>query len=101
MDERAQLDGWSFNTLALNAFIEYMQHHPIPNPQAELPRMLELRMPHKPISQCCVPGCRGKAKFLNTLRNYNGKKEKFQVCTAHRHWRHPEYRFLISSREMT
>jgi hypothetical protein len=99
MDKRARLDGWSFNKLAYDAFKEYLVRHPLPNPQAQLDRMLEVGMPHKPIATCCVGNCRRKAHYTLRLKSFEGKQQLFQVCEFHKNWRHPQFRFLISYRK--
>ena len=99
-DVSAKRDGWSFSHFVAVAIQEYLNHHPLPNPQSQIDRMLEVEMPHKPVTQCCVQGCRGKAKSLLTLKDFNGKTEQFQVCLNHKLWKHPKFRFLVSFREI-
>jgi len=100
LDVIAKRDGWSFSHLATVAFQEFRQHHPLPNPQAQIDRMLDIQMPHKSVSQCCVGVCKRKAIQLLTLKNFEGKTQQFQVCEGHKNWRHPKYKFLLNYREM-
>jgi hypothetical protein len=101
LEMRMQIDAWSFTKLSLEAYKEYMMHHPLPNPQSQIDRMLEVGIPHKPTSQCCVPNCKGKARFLLRLKDFEGKQEQFQVCFQHQNWRHARFRFLISCKEIS
>jgi len=96
---RARIDGWSFTRLAIEAFKEYLEKHPVPNPQTQLNRF-ETNMPAKPSWQCFVPNCRAKVKYKLELKNFEGKNDYFLVCEKHKKWRHPEFRFLIDCREV-
>lgn len=104
--EKAKLErtSWSsktgFSELARKAFTEYLERHPLPNPQATLDRSLNLNMPHKPSWQCCVPNCRGKARFHLFLKDFDGNMETFQVCHRHKKWKHPRYKFLKGMKEV-
>lgn len=83
-----------FSELAIKAFTEYMQHHPLPNPQLTLERSLNLGMPAKKSSQCCVSNCQKstvptdskrlwrKARSLPRLRN----SQKMEAQTLPFHW---------------
>jgi len=104
--EKAKLERTSFaskdgfSELAIRAFTEYMQRHPLPNPQGRLDRIIATNLPQKPSNMCCVPTCRGKAKFRLQLKDFNGKTEMFHVCERHKNWRHSQFRFLISYGEI-
>lgn len=100
LEQRMQIDGYGFTRLSLEAYREYMQRHPLPNPQSQIDRMLEVQMPHKPTTQCCVQNCRGKAKFLLRLKDFEGKQQEFLVCEGHKNWRHQRFRFIISYRAL-
>jgi len=98
--DKARLDGYSFNNLVRHALAEYYQRHPLPNPQSQIDRMLEVKMPLKPTSQCCVAGCRRKTKWFLRLQNKQGKVQEFQVCDSHKRWLHPDFKMLVSYREL-
>ena len=83
-----------FSSAVIRAMEEYIQHHPIQNPQPTLDRSFNTELPAKPQSCCCVPTCNRKAKFILTLADYQGKSEKFPVCQQHKHWKHERFRFL-------
>ena len=100
LDAIGQRDGWTKSHTFLTALKEYVEHHPLPNPQAQIDRMLEVQMPHKPVHQCCVGSCRRKAEFLETLKDFEGKTERFQVCSIHKNWRHPRFKFLVNYRQI-
>ena len=85
----------NFTCTIMKAIREYVRAHHIPNPQSTLPRSLELGLKAKSKHVCCVGDCRGKARFLLTLRNFEGKQEQFQVCRAHKRWRHPHFKAVI------
>ena len=89
-----------FSELARKAFKEYLERHPLPNPQATLDRTLGLNMPHKPSWQCCVPDCPGKARYHLFLKDFEGNMETFQVCIRHKKWKHPRYKFLQGLKEV-
>ena len=78
------------------AMWEYVEHHPVPNPQVTLERGFNLGMPTKPSDVCCVNDCRAKAVFLLTLKDFNGKTETFNVCYRHKRWKHERFRYLAS-----
>jgi len=99
-DTSAKRDGWSFSHFVAVAIQEYLNHHPLPNPQSQIDRMLEVGMPHKAATQCCVQNCHGKAKFLLRLKDFEGKQEEFLVCDGHKNWRHQRFRFIISHRPL-
>jgi hypothetical protein len=99
-DQVARMEGINKSQLYIRAMQEFLQRHPLPNPQSQIDRMLRVEMPHKPVTQCCVSNCRGKAKFLLTLKDFSGKTEQFQVCENHKLWKHPKFRFLVSFREI-
>jgi len=84
----------SHSVTAMKAFEEYVQRHHIPNPQAQLDRLMKLGLSHKPKWMCCVPNCKRKAQAQLILANFNGKTETFSVCLNHKTWRHPDYKFL-------
>lgn len=98
--EIARREGANKSQLYLRVLQEFLLRHPLPNPQSQIDRMLQVQIPHKPVTQCCVQGCRGKAKFLLTLKDFSGKTEQFQVCLNHKLWKHPKFRFLVSFREL-
>lgn len=89
-----------FSELAIKAFTEYMQHHPLPNPQLTLERSLNLGMPAKKSSQCCVSNCQGKARFRLILKDFEGKREVFHVCETHKKWKHKRFRFIESIKKL-
>ena len=85
-----------FSSAIIRAMNEYIEHHPIPNPNCTLDRIFSTGMPARSISQCCVPSCNCKAKVLLTLRDIEAKTERFQVCEGHfkTRWTHPRFRWL-------
>jgi hypothetical protein len=101
LDEIARRDRWTKSQTFLVALKEFVTRHQLPNPQAQIDRILKLKLPHKPINICCVPNCRGKAKFRLQLQDFGGKTEMFHVCERHKNWRHPQFRFLISYGEIS
>jgi hypothetical protein len=100
VQKRMQIDGWGFSRIVYEALAEYLQHHPLPNPQSQIDRMLMVGMPHKATNQCCVVGCRGKVRMVLQLKNYEGKTEAFPVCLNHEGWRHKEFRFLVGTKKV-
>ena len=99
-EQVARMEGVNKSQLYIRAMQEFLQRHPLPNPQSQIDRMLEVQMPHKPANQCCVQNCRGKAKFLLRLKDFEGKQEEFLVCEGHKNWRHQRFRFIISYRPL-
>jgi len=79
---------------------EFVKKHSIPNPQAQLDRLLQIQMPHKPSWQCCVENCHTKALFHLFLKNFEGKTECFPVCWRHRRWKHPQFRWLVGRKKL-
>jgi hypothetical protein len=98
--DRARLDGYSFNNLVRRALSEYYQRHPLPNPQSQIDRMLEVKMPLKPVTDCCVGNCRRKTRWVLRLQNRVGKVQEFVVCDSHKRWLHPDFKLLVSYREL-
>jgi anaerobic selenocysteine-containing dehydrogenase len=99
--ELSRRDGWSLSQTYVKALVEFLARHPLPNPQAKIDRMLEIRMPLKPTTMCCVPSCRRKTRWILRLQNSQRKCQEFQVCDGHKRWLHPDFRLLVSYREMT
>ena len=89
-------DQTGFSAAIIRAMKEYVEHHPIPNPQCTLDRNFKTDMPARSINQCCVANCNCKARFLLTLRDIQGETEQFQVCEDHFKvkWTHPRFRWL-------
>jgi len=82
------------------ALEEYVKHHHIPNPQAQLDRLIQLGLPHKAKWQCCVPECKNKAQHEVMLANFEGLTETFRVCSTHLRWKHAEYKVLRASKKL-
>ena len=93
--EISQREDPTFTCTVMKAIREYVRTHHIPNPQSTLPRSLALGLKAKSKHLCCVGDCRGKARFLLTLRNFQGQQEQFQVCRQHKRWRHPQFKSVI------
>jgi len=89
-----------FSELAIKAFSEYLQRHPLPNPQTILEHFSLTGLPAKPAWQCCVPNCNNKARFQLILKDFQGKTETFRVCQVHRKWKHNRFRFLVGFGEI-
>jgi hypothetical protein len=99
-DEIARRDGKSRSQLILISMKEYMERHTPPNPQATLERTMAVNMPVKSNNCCCVPDCRGKAKYRLNLKDFNGKTEVFNTCLRHKNWRHEKFKFLVGVKEL-
>lgn len=86
-----------FSAAILRAMREYIEHHPIPNPQCTLDRSIITGLPARSVNQCCVPECKCKAKYLLTLRDIEDQHEKFQVCEDHFNakWHHSRFKWLV------
>jgi len=85
-----------FSSAVVRAIREYVDHHPLPNPQVTLDRSFAVNMAAKPSGVCCVEACRRKAEYQLCLKDFNGEKQLFHVCSRHFKWRHPRFRFLLS-----
>jgi len=79
---------------------EFVKKHSIPNPQAQLDRLLQIQMPHKPSWQFCVENCHKKAVFHLFLKNFEGETECFPVCWRHRRWKHYQFRWLVGRKKL-
>jgi metal-responsive CopG/Arc/MetJ family transcriptional regulator len=96
----AALDNKSLSEMIKAAIREYLSHHTPPNPQGTLDRALNVNMPLKPSNQCCVEGCKRKAKHHLILQNYEDKKEAFNVCEVHKYWRHQTFKKLVGHKDI-
>ena len=90
----------TFSSGVIWALEEFMKKHTPPNPSPTLDRLFNLEMPVKPNTFCFVPGCKMKARFQLTLKNFEGKEELFNVCWKHHKWKHKTFRFLVRMKEL-
>ena len=100
LDKIARREGAKKSQLYTRVIFEFLQRHPLPNPQAQIDRMLEIKIPLKPTTQCCVSTCHRKTKWILRLQNKAGKVQEFQVCDGHKRWLHQDFRLLVSYREL-